>query len=424
MHRGILLIKAVVIAFLMLTLPGMRCAAPMNENGLLNLSEVCLTFVSEEIPPRPRFPRRLGHIFLENTSNGMITVRLTTDDTRLMFRPPSLSLMQGQSARIEVVAVQNSFAPHTSSLQAEVIEADTDVGITPTTLVQQFTLEVRDGERVKPLRCLLETVAPSKYRTPSRNPGDATSHPLLGGSAKGGTLKIEGAFGLPVGKLRPNPSPNIMPRIPEPNIEAVAAFAQLDPFIDIDAALNGPDQRKGRTLCGTVGSSGLLVSPEAEDARVADTWLLISQVVDAEIPLADPINLFQYGFVFDSDENSANNWSSDSDIRTVFQGADRWYLVSYAPGAGWVLDVTVVTDPATNSTTTVSSGAFALVEDNVVSLFVPGDEFAAANPRFRLTSFRHSGDFGQNPPFDWSGDFWPNLDEPLQPVMNSGGVVF
>jgi hypothetical protein len=31
-------------------------------------------------------------------------------------------------------------------------------------------------------------------------------------------------------------------------------------------------------------------------------------------------------------------------------------------------------------------------------------------PRYRVTAFRHTGDYGMNPPHDWNGDVEPMVD--------------
>ena len=48
-----------------------------------------------------------------------------------------------------------------------------------------------------------------------------------------------------------------------------------------------------------------------------------------------------------------------------------------------------------------------------MSLRVPVDEMVAPWPRYRVTAFAHQGDFGLNPPYVWSGDVQPPVEEGL-----------
>ena len=57
------------------------------------------------------------------------------------------------------------------------------------------------------------------------------------------------------------------------------------------------------------------------------------------------------------------------------------------------------------------------LEDNVILLVAPASEFGVSNPMYRVTAFSHTGDFGANPPHDWSGDQHPRVTEGLAPFV-------
>jgi hypothetical protein len=55
------------------------------------------------------------------------------------------------------------------------------------------------------------------------------------------------------------------------------------------------------------------------------------------------------------------------------------------------------------------SAARVTINGNVIALVVPASEFTAPKPSFRITAFRHTGDYGLNPPYNWDGSIWPNV---------------
>jgi hypothetical protein len=72
-----------------------------------------------------------------------------------------------------------------------------------------------------------------------------------------------------------------------------------------------------------------------------------------------------------------------------------------------------VKDATSGSPQVVASGARMTISDGAIMLVVPMTEFVDQSPSYRVTSFRHRGDFGLNPPHDWSGDIVPTVDEGL-----------
>jgi len=159
------------------------------------------------------------------------------------------------------------------------------------------------------------------------------------------------------------------------------------------------------------GPNGYTLSANMPIAPAAGDLLVLSMVADADIPLADPVNYYTYGFVADSDGDSTNNWVPDPAFpKDIFQGTDYWFTAEYNPTDGWSL---LVRTAYNNNVQEVSSAAKAIISGNSITLVVPLGEFQSMYPRWRLTSFRHSGDFGLNPPYDFDIDLYPQLDERL-----------
>ena len=163
--------------------------------------------------------------------------------------------------------------------------------------------------------------------------------------------------------------------------------------------------------CGS-NSLGHVVCPTIPAGAPAGECIVLGMVLSSFLPESDPSNSYQFGFVFDSDGDEGNNWVPIPQYANdYFQDTDRWYAVEYTPASGWRLNVT-----AAGKQLPAGSAARAIIRENTLTLVVPRTEFASPYPVFRLTAFRHSGDYGQNPPYDWSADYHPRLDEPLAAV--------
>jgi hypothetical protein len=156
---------------------------------------------------------------------------------------------------------------------------------------------------------------------------------------------------------------------------------------------------RGYTLCGD------LAFPEGDA-------VLVDMSVGGPIPLGDPEHHYQYGFVFDADGDPANNYiPSPQYPGDFFTGTDLWYVASYAPGAGWSLQVTGPNFMEQPSAARVIIGEWGL------SLVVPAAEIGDLEAaRYRVTAFRHLGDWGINPPHYWNGDTYPRVEEGLAPL--------
>ncbi len=55
-----------------------------------------------------------------------------------------------------------------------------------------------------------------------------------------------------------------------------------------------------------------------------------------------------------------------------------------------------------------------IIFENTMVLVVPASEFAVAKPDYRITAFRHTGDYGMSPPHDFDGSIWPSVADGLQ----------
>lgn len=397
--------KGAVWLLVVVTLPGMRCFSPVGSDELIRLKLACLSYLIGA-QATPNEPFQVGHAFVENTTDETLSLRVSAADSRLRFEPDNAVVVGRQQVRFRVNAIGDFTMPLDTSYTVEVDDGNAGEKGIRDFATQQVQIETRFIEIKRPVDDLFGAVF--------SNGTVETARPF--------------AFGLPIGKLIVNSNQLLAPRLSEPVVEAAVAVATRRAMTadQINYALFGRSStpQKGIDPCGQVGPNGLVLCPPMENQRQPGEWVILSQVLDADVPLNDPENFFQYGFVFDVNNNAADNWAPLPEFQNdFFQDTDRWYVVSYNPVDGWMLDVTVVTDPATNFTAADSSAAFALIDENAITLFAPASEFAVENPGYRLTSFRHTGDFGQNPPFDWSGDFWPDIAEPLHPVSVFDDVV-
>lgn len=166
-----------------------------------------------------------------------------------------------------------------------------------------------------------------------------------------------------------------------------------------------------RFPCGA-GPNGFTVCPAIDSADPGGDTILVGAAFAADIPLNHATHRFQYGFVFDQDGNSANNYVPLPQFQgDYFRGTDKWYAVEYTPANGWTLKVT---DARGGGFVQVPSAARAVISGKTIVLSVPASEFSVPDPAYRISSFRHSGDFGQNPPHDWSADYDPAPQAPLR----------
>ncbi|MBW2530412.1 MAG: hypothetical protein JRI55_02970 [Deltaproteobacteria bacterium] len=166
----------------------------------------------------------------------------------------------------------------------------------------------------------------------------------------------------------------------------------------------------GTYPCGSGTYGWTICTGDAQPLSGGD-YLVALNVTMGTIPLDDTVNQYQYGFVFDADGISTNNFVPGSLYPNDFFGnTDLWYQANGASG-GWSLLATDATDSAPAFITTQ---ARVIIQDNVMALVVPASEFSTSLPDYRVTAFRHSGDFGAQPPHDWDGDVEPPVSDPLR----------
>jgi len=169
--------------------------------------------------------------------------------------------------------------------------------------------------------------------------------------------------------------------------------------------------------CGE-GDNGYTLCPDTVNDLVEGDYLVIAAIVEEDIPLDDPDNMYQYAFVFDSDGDTGNNYTPlPAYPNDFFSDTDRWYQATYTPGGGWELLVNDATDSVISE---IASDARIIVRDNALFLVVPASEFAVAEPAFRITAFRHTGDYGIDPPHDWDGSIWPAVADGLEDFPTTG----
>lgn len=225
---------------------------------------------------------------------------------------------------------------------------------------------------------------------------------------------VDAFKGLSLGVEVPGSSTEQGSRVPEAVIEIFGATWR---WTVIEPPKAFPDFPCGAgtyayTVCPSAGND------LAEPTGVGYTFLVF--VVDADIPLADPTNFYTYSFVFDTDGMATNDWVAGPAFpNDFFQGTDRWYEVAYDPSMGWELICSQVTDGASQTVMRgIPTAANAMIVENTITLVVPDSEIHLATKEFanagvRFTAFRHSGDFGLQPPFDYSADVEPKVDEAL-----------
>lgn len=223
------------------------------------------------------------------------------------------------------------------------------------------------------------------------------------------------AFGevQPLERGVPTNNSNLLlaPTIPTGEVDVCGMFGMVCPLDADDIAVN---YGAGGVLECNGPANGLTVCPDTEKALVAGDFIFISFNVLADVPLNDLLDFYTYAVVFESDGEAANDWVPlPAYAGDFYQGTDTWYELSYFPGSGWQVSATKVTSGALRTTEAMATDARATVRGNSIHFAIPRSELTGEAPKFRITAFRHKGDYGQNPPYDWSADYHPRLNEPL-----------
>ncbi len=141
------------------------------------------------------------------------------------------------------------------------------------------------------------------------------------------------------------------------------------------------------------------------------------QVIGFQVAAEPPADLgdwqYQYGIVLDIDGESGNNYAASSSFpKDTFDGTDRWYQVVAGEAYGapkWNLRV----DQMQGGSPTPAESNAILIQDGNAFVLVAQESEVPPTATFRVTSFRHTGDFGMQPPNDFSGDVFPEVGMPL-----------
>ena len=159
-----------------------------------------------------------------------------------------------------------------------------------------------------------------------------------------------------------------------------------------------------------VGTPRKLASDGSSTMGSIGDWVVFFNVMNDTIPHADPVNYLQYGFVFDRDGDTENNFEPHPTYPyDFFQDTDYWIVASYNPEVGWTLQAS---DATVSPPVTVSSDARMIVTGNALILLVPRSEFMADYIGYRMSAYRHPGDLGVGG--DWDGDVQPPVADGLK----------
>lgn len=156
---------------------------------------------------------------------------------------------------------------------------------------------------------------------------------------------------------------------------------------------------------------GHTVCPTPATLPLEGDFVVLSTVMGGDVPLADPANRYIYSFVFDADNVSANNYRAPPRYpKDFYDDTDRWYEASWVPGGAWVLTAKTARG---GTVTQVPTAARLVLSRDTIFFIAPRSEFDVPKPKWRFTAFRHKGDYGLNPPYDWNGDVEPPVGMPL-----------
>ena len=132
----------------------------------------------------------------------------------------------------------------------------------------------------------------------------------------------------------------------------------------------------------------MLTSHSSQDL---ENWVIFFNVMEKDIPFDDPEYRYQYGFVFDRDGNTDNNFQPNPDFANdFFKDTDFWIVAYYNSIDGWMLSIT---DATNGNVTATGSYAKMIITGNTIIVFIPRDEFYAQNIGYRVTAFRHDGGY-------------------------------
>ncbi len=167
------------------------------------------------------------------------------------------------------------------------------------------------------------------------------------------------------------------------------------------------------------GAIGTRVSASPGQGLLPDFYMFFFMQLRDNFPVGVDNRHFQYAFVFDQDEDAANNYVPNAPFdEDFFKGTDLWAQLLKTPGNPWTLGLS---DVRSGSPVAELSRAIALACDDILLMMLPMSEFPDLKfyPTYRGTAFEHGGDFGQNAPHDWFGSDRPRRNDPLARIPTS-----
>lgn len=185
--------------------------------------------------------------------------------------------------------------------------------------------------------------------------------------------------------------------------------AEQDPD-ELAALVEGLADVETEFPCGDGPNGYTICTPGDPAFPTAAPIFFLAGIMEEPIDPASEPWLLEYSFVMDADGDTSNNYVPDPAFpNDFFQDTDRWYVARW-DGSTWKLDVSTAVD---SNIQPASSTARVIISGNTAILIATMDEFDAACPRWRVTTFAHTGDYGLNPPNDWGGALEPPVDKGL-----------
>lgn len=196
------------------------------------------------------------------------------------------------------------------------------------------------------------------------------------------------------------------PGVPDADIEPAVNIIRVEVLREVRSDID-----EGAYPCGAGGEPiGELAICGDFAGPVPPGNLIVTFETDEPLPLADPDDHLLIGFGFDSDGIFENNTTPENAVDDFHLRIDRWVEISYHPGEGWSLAAYAQT---VEGPLRLSTAMSLIIDGPVVALLAPLVEFAVVTPQTRVFLLRHTGDFGREPPHDWSGFVFPSLSESL-----------
>lgn len=141
-------------------------------------------------------------------------------------------------------------------------------------------------------------------------------------------------------------------------------------------------------------------------------YVVVGAVLEGPLPLQDTVYTYQYGFVFDRDDDSSNNLVAQPPFEgDFFQSTDYWIVLQYTPFIGWFLDVVELRNGVPQP---IDAFARVIIRGNSLTSLIPKSALPAAEPGYRATVHGHQGDFGEALPT--TADTEPPIEEELRKV--------